>query len=116
MMTKLIGSLIAAAALAIALPSPVHSADFAVEIIPPYTADFVPLWCERGEVVKVKLQGDGSTDLDLHVFDLGGRLVRSDRGPSDRAHLRWRCEYTGLYAVAIENLGFLPNLYSIEVR
>jgi hypothetical protein len=61
----------------------------------------------------VAVVGDGSTDLDLYVYDEFNNLIRSDLGPTDRCLVNWVPKWTGSFTVKVMNRGAIPNKYAI---
>lgn len=53
--------------------------------------------------------GDGSTDVDIYVFDADGKEVASDTKISDLAHVRWVPTKTQEYTIKVRNLGNQDN-------
>jgi len=76
-----------------------------------FTMDLV-----RGEVTEIGIVGDRDTDLDLYVYDLDGRVLSYDEGPTDRCYVRWTAPYTGRYVVKVVNLGRVYNEFAIIYR
>jgi hypothetical protein len=56
-----------------------------------------------GETATVYVEGDGSTDLDLYVFDQYGQLVAYDDDNTDDCLARWVPARTGFYRIVIVN-------------
>jgi hypothetical protein len=53
--------------------------------------------------------GDGSTDVDIFVFDAAGKQVTSDIGYTDLGMCRWVPPSTQEYTIRIKNLGSADN-------
>ena len=53
--------------------------------------------------------GDGSTDVDIFVYDASGKEVTSDTGYSDLAMVRWVPTVTQEYTIKVKNLGNEDN-------
>ncbi|MBI3409313.1 MAG: hypothetical protein HY040_13285 [Planctomycetes bacterium] len=49
--------------------------------------------------------GDGSTDVDIEVYDAKGNLVTKDDKFTDLALVRWVPEITQEYTIKVRNLG-----------
>jgi hypothetical protein len=71
-----------------------------------YTVTFV-----GGEVARVFVSGDGSTDLDLYVFDERGNLIASDTDSTDDCLVTFVPRWTGRFTIVIDNLGSVYNDY-----
>ncbi len=54
--------------------------------------------------------GDGSTDVDIEVFDAAGKLVAKDDRFSDLALVRWVPTTTQEYTIKVKNLGSDDNV------
>jgi hypothetical protein len=74
----------------------------------------ITLTCRGGEQTRVCVRGDGSTDLDLYVFDDSGRLLGSDTGSGDHCHVNFRPDWTGRVTLRIVNLGWMSNRYTVK--
>ena len=48
--------------------------------------------------------GDGSTDVDIFVYDEGGKLVAKDDRLTDLALVRWVPNKTQVYTIKVSNL------------
>jgi hypothetical protein len=65
------------------------------------------------EVAEFAIIGDGSTDVDILVFDEAGKQVAVDDGNSDLAMVRWKCVKTQVYKIVVRNLGGEDNVCSM---
>lgn len=72
------------------------------------------LWANRGDLVTIAVEGDGDTDLDLYVYDDGGRLIASDRDPDDFAVVEFRVLRSSNFTIEVKNLGRVYNAYRIS--
>ena len=54
--------------------------------------------------------GDGSTDVDLEVFDPQGKLVAKDDRFTDLALVRWVPTMSQEYTIKVKNLGSEDNV------
>ncbi len=68
-----------------------------------------------GTTYRIELDGDGSTDLDMFVFDALGNRVASDVSSSDDAVIFLRVYKTGTFKIRVKNLGRRSNLYRIKI-
>src|SRR5271166_5526750 len=62
------------------------------------------------------LAGDGSSDLDLLVYDENDHLVCRSASSSDREYCRWWPRWTGPFRIEIQNLGAVANLYRVATN
>jgi hypothetical protein len=69
-----------------------------------------------GKLAQVWLDGDGSTDLDVFVYDLKGKLIVQGTGPTDIETVTWIPAVNTTYRIVVRNLGFLSNTYKLETR
>jgi hypothetical protein len=63
-----------------------------------------------GEVADIALIGDGTTDLDLYVYDDAGNLITSE-SLSDIEGVTFQALTTGYYTVEVHNFGSSWNTY-----
>lgn len=68
------------------------------------------------EQARVALVGDGSTDLDIFVYDLDGRLVAQSTGVTDIELATWFPTHTQTYRIVVTNLGSTWNRYSLATN
>jgi hypothetical protein len=69
-----------------------------------------------GEQAIVSIRGDGTTDLDIFVYDEFGNLVAQGIGPTDRETVTWRPIWTGRFRIVIRNLGSVYNDYVLRTN
>ncbi len=69
-----------------------------------------------GELAYISVDGDGSTDLDLYVFDEFGNLIASDRSYGDYCAVSWYPAWTGPFRIEVHNLGGISNAYIITTN
>jgi hypothetical protein len=67
-----------------------------------------------GQTVDVTVEGDGTTDLDVYVYDPYGRLVAKDDDDVDFCLVDFGARYTGAYTIKVVNRGSIYNDYDIE--
>ena len=67
-----------------------------------------------GECVRVVLNGDGDTDLDLYVYDSAGRLIESSTGYSDYETLDITAYADTTMTVKVVNRGSYINQYDLS--
>ncbi len=58
-----------------------------------------------GRRAVVRIAGDGSTDVDVFVYDENGNLVASGVGPTDREYVTFTPRWTGRFTTEVRNLG-----------
>jgi len=66
-----------------------------------------------GEVTSVYVEGDGTTDLDIYVYDPYGRLVTKDDDNSDVCVVNFTAWARGNYTFRLVNRGAVYNDYDI---
>ncbi|GHU82020.1 hypothetical protein FACS189468_5690 [Spirochaetia bacterium] len=66
-----------------------------------------------GQPATVFVSGDGSTDLDLYVYDENGNLIAYDEDYSDDCLVRWNPRWTGSFIIVVKNLGRVWNRYTL---
>ena len=49
----------------------------------------------------VTVEGDGSTDLDVYVYDENGNLVAKVDGPGDKCRVTWTPRWTGKFTIKV---------------
>lgn len=64
----------------------------------------------------VWISGDGSTDLDLYIYDGNGNLVCRSEASGDDEFCIWKPIWTGNFTIRIKNRGSVWNQYSIILR
>jgi hypothetical protein len=69
-----------------------------------------------GQLAEAGLAGDGSSDLDLLVYDENDHLVCRSASSSDREYCQWWPRWTGPFRIEIQNLGTAPNLYRVATN
>lgn len=66
------------------------------------------------EAATVLIAGDGDSNLDLYVFDEGGRRICSSEQLDDVEVCRWRPPAPGRYTIHIVNRGRADNRYELR--
>ena len=69
-----------------------------------------------GQLAEAGLAGDGSSDLDLLVYDENDHLVCRSASSSDREYCQWWPRWTGSFRIEIQNLGTAANLYRLATN
>ncbi len=68
-----------------------------------------------GTTYRIELDGDGSTDLDIFIFDDNGNCVARDVSSSDDAVVFVRPLWDATFKIRVKNLGRRSNLYRIKI-
>jgi len=71
---------------------------------------------DGGEPTIISIVGDGSSNLDLLVYDQGGTLIGSDTGYGDRCAAVLRPDRSGPIRIVIRNLGDTPDQYQLTIH
>jgi hypothetical protein len=69
-----------------------------------------------GELAEVVLDGDGSTDLDIYIYDENNNMIVRGIGPTDYERVTWRPRWTGRFRIVVVNLGNRPNTYILRTN
>ena len=69
-----------------------------------------------GELAMVQINGDGSSDLDLYVYDQNGNLVAYAIGLSDQEIVTFRPIWTGTFRIEVRNLGGRTNWFRMSTN
>ena len=56
------------------------------------------------------IMGDGSTDVDIFVYDEKGKQIAGDTGFSDLGFVRWIPQATQTYTIKVSNLEAAENV------
>lgn len=83
--------------------------------VEPLATDVYEVEFRGNEDWYVLVSGDGSTDLDLFVYDENGRLIDSDEDDLDDCILQGTPAWTGKFTIKVKNLGPYRNHYVIGV-
>jgi hypothetical protein len=81
-----------------------------------YGTESYRLRFDGGAAAEVLLEGDGTTDLDLFVYDEFGNLIASDTDGDDFCVARWFPRWTGVFYIQVINHGPVENTYRIETN
>lgn len=68
---------------------------------------------QAGVLAEVGLKGDGTTDVDIHVYDSSGNLVGYDDDNGDVCLVKWVPAYSGEFSVHVINRGGVYNDYTL---
>ena len=65
------------------------------------------------ELAVVSIVGDGSTDLDIYVYDENGNFITAATGLSDVETVTFTPAWTGVFRIEVRNLGSTWNEYAL---
>jgi hypothetical protein len=68
---------------------------------------------QAGRTATVFVSGDGSSDLDLYVYDENGNLISCDEDYSDDCLVRWTPRWTGSFIIEVVNQGRNWNRFTL---
>lgn len=74
-----------------------------------YRITFLADKTARG-IAEFAVMGDGSTDVDIEVYDAKGQLIAKDEYLTDLAVARWKPAVTQEYTIKVKNLGTEDNV------
>ncbi len=94
---------------------PVLGPDARLKVVAPQTTDIYTVSFYGNEWARVRVVGDGSTDLDVYVLDEFGNVVGSDTDYTDNCAVLWLPQWTGRFTIRVVNCGSVSNLYLISV-
>jgi len=66
-----------------------------------------------GDAAEAAVVGDGSTDLDLYIFDEDGNLIVLDEDAGDECYVIWKPRSSGVYVITILNRGSSSNEFAL---
>jgi hypothetical protein len=69
-----------------------------------------------GETAAIRVIGDGSTDLDLYVYDENGNLIACDNDLSDNCVVVFTPRWSGTFRIEVVNRGGVWNRYFMETN
>jgi hypothetical protein len=78
-----------------------------------WTVRFNPITFNANQSAVVTMTGDGSTDLDLYVYDEYGTEVARDENATDKATVRFVPRRTGMYFIKVINRGKVWNVFNL---
>jgi len=81
-----------------------------------YSTDVYNVVFEGERLATIRVSGDGSTDLDCHVYDNKDILVGEDENDLDECLIMFNPKWTGKFKIKIKNLGSKPNEYSLYIN
>ena len=69
---------------------------------------------KAGSYVKVMVNGDEESDLDVWVYDTDGDLVGSGEEEGDQEEVSFKAKQSGIYTIRVSNLGQNINTYQLS--
>ena len=84
--------------------------------IRPFSTHTFQIAFRGGEYARVIVEGDGSTDLDLYIYDQWGNPVDSDVDYTDYCVTQWYVRVAAVYTVKIVNREGYTNSYAIATN
>ena len=88
----------------------------AIDTVNAFSNDTYQITFVAGQLAQVYVSGDGSTDLDVFVYDQNGTLITFDDDYGDECLVRWIPNRTSTYRVVVKNLGRYWNRYYITTN
>lgn len=69
-----------------------------------------------GQLAMITLDGDGSTDLDIFVYDERNNLITFGIGPTDHEFVSFTPLWTGVFRIEVRNLGARTNCFQMSTN
>jgi hypothetical protein len=83
------------------------------DVVRAYSTDVYRMTFVGGKWEVLFVSGDGSTDLDLYVYDENNNLIAKDDDNSDDCLVRFIPRWTGRFTVKVVNRGRYANRYTL---
>jgi hypothetical protein len=80
------------------------------------TQRFEPILFRGGELARIAISGDGSTILDLYVYDADSNLIDFDENGYVDCIVRFRPRWDAYYYVKVVNRGVLSNTFGLATN
>ena len=87
-----------------------------VTVAPRSRQPFQPILFRGGELAVLAVVEDGSTVLDLYVYDAAGNLVYGDEDGYRECFVMFTPRRSGYYYVEVVNRGRLPNTFGLATN
>ena len=87
-----------------------------VETVRALSSDRYSITFQGNQLAQVYVSGDGTTDLDLYIYDQYGNLIDYDDDWGDECLVRWIPRVTGTFTIVVKNLGRVYNRYYITTN
>lgn len=118
---KISATLVILAAIAATLITPAHAGNISgpiglVNVLPPGMQHYYDVVLVAGLPTFISVFGDGSTDLDIFVYDQNGFLIASDNRPFDQCRVVVSPYWTGPFRIVVVNRGPFFNRYVLETN
>ena len=81
-----------------------------------YKTRWHKIYVEADTNVDIELTGDGSTNLDLYVYDSSNRLITAEDGSEDYELAELEVYQSGYLWVGVTNRGNVANEYELTVE
>jgi hypothetical protein len=94
---------------------PVAGADWLEDNVQAYSTNIYRVSFYGGELARVRVIGDGDTDLDLYVLDENGHVVAADTDYTDTCVVVWQPRWTGRFTIRVVNCGSVYNHFALAV-
>jgi hypothetical protein len=75
-----------------------------------------PITFKANEMARVEVRGDGTSELDLHVYDTAGALVAADERAGDRCLAEWTPAETGKFVIVVTNRSAVWNRCTVATN
>ncbi len=96
-----------------AAADPCNGAEWGNHRVEAFASRSFDVCCSGGEWTQITVSGDGTSDLDLLVYDGFGRLIASDTDSSDECVATFFVTRGGDFRVVVRNLGGIYNDFRI---
>jgi hypothetical protein len=73
-------------------------------------------WFRGGDLAAITINGDGSSDLDVYVYDQYGHLIVSDTAAGDHCFVTFTPRWTGPFTIRVVNAGNVGDIYDLETN
>jgi hypothetical protein len=83
------------------------------DVVRAYSTDVYHMTFIGREWEALVVSGDGSTDLDLYVYDENNNLIAKDDDNTDDCAVRFIPRWTGNFTVKVVNRGKYANTYTL---
>lgn len=90
-----------------------HGAVSAHSLLSSYESEIWNIPCYPGEEAAVEIIGDGSSNLDIFVYDGCNNLIVMDNNKSDRCSVTWVPEWKEKFQTEVVNMNDKSNKYII---
>ena len=91
------------------------ASDVRVDVARPFDTDVWTMTLTAGESHLIVVDGDGSTDLDIYLYDENGNLVAMDEDYTDFCVVSLTPRWTGSFSLRIVNRGGSANGYVLTL-